>query len=434
MKRFLQNKIADKRVVILGYGREGASTYKLLRNYFPAMHLTIADKNETIREVFKQTTEPVTLVTGDDYLQQLMDFDVIIKSPGISLKDYPQVYTSNKITSQTDLFLQCYFAQTIGVTGTKGKSTTTSLIYHILKTAGRKAILCGNIGVPFFDIIPDITPETTIVAELSSHQLEFIERAPAIAVLLNLFQEHLDHYNSLADYHLAKVNIFKKQVTDHFIYHADDAMIVHYLTENPIKSIAHQFSLKPLFAKPIETNLKGEHNLLNIHAAAIAAMLRGVSADDCLHAISSFTALPHRMEYVGEYKGIHFYNDSIATIPEAAIQSVTALKVVDTLILGGFDRGIDYSPLVDFVTQSELKNLIFLGAAGMRICDAIVAKNIFLGKVIHVSTIAEAVRKAYELTRVGRICLLSPAAASYDQFKNFEERGDVYKKEIRSIG
>lgn len=428
MKDLLLNKLSGKRVLILGYGREGASTRKLLRAYFPEMPLSIADKNEQLKQDFVLSQDKhLTLITGENYLASAMQYDVIIKSPGISLKDNTALYTSGKISSQTDLFIQQYHAQMIGVTGTKGKSTASSLIHHILKSTGKTSVLCGNIGIPLFDIVPAITPETIVVAELSSHQLEFLTTAPDVSVLLNLFQEHLDHYNSLQDYHQAKLNIGIKQVRGSFIYHKDDEKIASFLATNKIQANGIPFDATPVFREKILTSLKGEHNELNIKASALAAMQFGVSESDCLAAIATFKALPHRMEYIGAYKEIHFYNDSISTIPEATIQSVTALKDVDTLILGGFDRGIDYTPLVDFIGRSSLKQLIYIGEAGKRIRAGVDAANLYKGKQDSVEAIAQAVDIAFKQTAAGRICLLSPAAASYDQFKNFEERGETYR-------
>ncbi|MDR1951191.1 MAG: hypothetical protein LBP96_03060, partial [Bacteroidales bacterium] len=219
-------------ILILGFGREGKSTYKHLRKSNPTGLLTIADQNPDIAndDIFRECTDVACnapmFKLGNDYLQNLDEYDVIIKSPGISLKDFPDLMTDERITSQTDLFLQEFHKQIIGITGTKGKSTTASLIYHILKKQSDNVILVGNIGVPPFDLYEKIDENTKIVYELSSHQLQHIQVSPHIAVLLNIYQEHLDHYNTYEEYQQSKWNITRCQnEDDFFVFNADDELL-----------------------------------------------------------------------------------------------------------------------------------------------------------------------------------------------------------------
>ena len=454
MKDFLARLLRDKKILILGFGREGQSTYKLIRGYFPEQVLTIADQRNDIPGLLSKEDRFLSFQLGEEYMNQLMSFDLIIKTPGISLKDKPEVALSGKITSQTDLFLQVYSQQVIGVTGTKGKSTTSSLIYHILQAAGHDALFVGNIGLPPFEIIHTLRYSTRIVFELSSHQLEFISRAPHISILLNLFQEHLDHYTSLQSYHLAKWNIASvQQPEDFFIYNAENKDILVLLQQMKPSSQLLPYSLNPskvqgifpeegeivlrmrgistrLFQSDIPRPIPGDHNLMNVMAAAAACHLAGISAQAIAEGISSFKGLPHRIEFVGIYDDVSYYNDSIATIPEATIEAIRTLRDVDTLILGGFDRGIDYSVLVDFIINSAISNIIFIGEAGRRILSAMQQAN--CAKIMLLATdYEEVVSFARQHTAKGKICLLSPAAASYDMFRNFEERGDVYKKIVK---
>jgi UDP-N-acetylmuramoylalanine--D-glutamate ligase len=344
-----------------------------------------------------------------------------------------------------------FSSQVIGITGTKGKSTTSSLIRHIALKHTDNTILVGNIGIPPFDLVEKINPETIIVCELSSHQLQYITVAPHISILLNLYEEHLDHYNSYLEYQLSKFNIALCQsASDHFIYNQDDERIEDLLNTYPIPGIKHPFSqLQPvsngawldemmlhlsleehsdfyLLSSP--RKLIGTHNLLNIAAATLACKLSGISDQTILNGIEDFKGLEHRIEYVGCYHGINYYNDSISTIPQAAIAAVESLKNVDTLILGGFDRGIDYSVLIDYLKNAPLRNVIFVGAAGARIHQLLTEAGIDNKFFFITNDYREVVSKAREITKPGSICLLSPAAASYDQFKNFEERGNYFKE------
>ncbi|MDR0437134.1 MAG: UDP-N-acetylmuramoyl-L-alanine--D-glutamate ligase [Bacteroidales bacterium] len=456
------------KILILGFGREGKSTYKHLRKSDPTGILTIADKNPDIvnDEIFNcgrdarpcVSTDPnVVFKLGDDYLQNLDEFDVIIKSPGISLKNFPELMNDERITSQTDLFLQEFHNQIIGVTGTKGKSTTTALIYHILKKQSDNVILVGNIGIPPFDLYEKIDESTKIVAELSSHQLQHVQVSPHVAVLLNIYQEHLDHYNTYEEYQQSKWNITRYQNDDDFfVFDADHELLNELWNYVGITRKTYTFSA----SKPqkqgcyIQNNwvyfngekfydcsepryLKGEHNLLNIMAAINVCKICGVNDDIIRSGIADFKGLPHRLEYVGTYHGITFYNDSISTIPEATIAAVKSLKNVQTLILGGFDRGIEYSPLVDFLIQNPIKNIIFIGEAGQRISNLLINKildnpqlqsnslNFFDAK-----NYDEVVNLAFKITEKNHVCLLSPAASSYDMFTNFEHRGDCFKDRI----
>lgn len=454
MKEFLTRLFRDKKILILGFGREGQSTYKLIREYFPEKMLTIADQRSEIQELLSNGDRFLSFQSGEDYMNNLINFDLIVKTPGISLQNLPEVAMSGKVTSQTDLFLQVFSRQVIGVTGTKGKSTTASLIYHILHAAGREVVFVGNIGMPPFEVVDTLSESTKIVFELSSHQLEFITKAPHISILLNLFQEHLDHYTSLQAYHLAKWNIaIAQQPDDYFIYNSENRDIMSLLEHKKPLSHLFPYSLNSfaeqgisinggevvfrigdissvLFRSDIPRAIPGDHNLMNAMAAAAACHLSGVSAKAIAGGISSFKGLPHRIEFVGVFDGISYYNDSIATIPEATIEAVRTLHEVGTLILGGFDRGIDYGVLVDFLAGSDVSTIIFIGEAGRRIYLALQKAN-SEKKLLLADDYTEVVNLARRNTAKGKICLLSPAAASYDMFRNFEERGEVYKKIVK---
>ena len=440
MVDFLRKRLEGKKVLLLGFGQEGQSSFQVIRRALPEQEICIADRNSSIREMqVVQDDHHLDFQCGDDYLYGLDNFDVIIKSPGVSLKGIIAPFDRSIITSQTDLFLQAYAPQVIGVTGTKGKSTTCSLIAHILKTAGKDTILLGNIGTPAFHFLDHIREETHIVDELSSYQLEYIHRAPHLAVLLNFYEEHLDAYDSFRDYQLAKLNIARFQVAqDVFVYNADDKFICEHLESINLKQKCVPFSLKSSFTRMESQNkhnryLKGEHNWQNIQAAIIVSKLLDIDEETISDGVASFKGLAHRMEYVGFFHGIQWYNDSIATIPEACTAAIRSLPDVDTLILGGFDRGIGYDDLALFLINSGVKNLILMGDAGRRIGTEI-EKTIKAGKkLFYINRFDDFLPIALEHTRPGATCLLSPAAASYDEFRSFEERGFRFRDLVEEV-
>jgi UDP-N-acetylmuramoyl-L-alanine---L-glutamate ligase len=457
MTDLITTKLTGKKVLVLGFGREGQSTFKTIRKDLPILPVVISDADESVRSnPLLAEDRFVAFKTGDKYLDDLNEFDVIIKSPGIALHRLSYQVDPGKITSQTDLFLQRYSGQVIGVTGTKGKSTTATLISHILKLASKDAVLLGNIGRPAFDVLDELNETTVIVDELSSHQLEYLTKAPHISVLLNIYQEHLDAYRTYRDYQFAKMNITKCQDEgDFFIYNADDPIIGEHIAHLNLERSFRKFSFKKMvdngcFIKDdriiyreegkeeevydlrLKRKLKGDHNVMNIMAAIIACKLSGIPDEMLAEGISSFRGLEHRIEFVANLRGIGFYNDSIATIPEASIEAVKTLQNVDTIILGGFDRGIDYSGIARFLCMSGVRNFIFTGDAGKRMRDELVKIASTNQQLITINKFDEFLEPALKYTWPGHVCLLSPAAASYDEFLNFEMRGKRFKEIIHA--
>lgn len=454
MKNYLRSYLANKKVLILGYGREGRSTLNYILANIPEADITVADKNES---AFKNDqliqVNGIEILSETAYPHDLTGFDIVIKSPGVSLYTSNITFNPGSITSQTDLFLAVYGKQTIGITGTKGKSTTSSLIYHILKSGKQPVLFGGNIGIPVFDLIDEIKPETKIVVELSSHQLEYTTHSPHIGILLNLYQEHLDHYKSYLDYQKAKYNIALYQIPgDYFIYSAEDHLIESLTGNYPVKGIklpyckgtcpntgigiqGNDHILKyddhtiRLLTSEFTTQLTGKHNRSNAVMAAAAAAVSGLQPEVIQQAINTFKPLEHRLEYIGEIHSIKYYNDSISTIPEATIAAVESLKPVDTLILGGFDRGIDYTILNNFLQKGLVKKVITTGPAGLHIFNMLSEQD-SPEELYYFDKFDDAVRKAIEITPEAGTCLLSPAASSYNEFLNFEERGKRFREII----
>lgn len=445
MYKLILDKLKDKSIAILGYGREGKSTYNFLRKHFPEKELTIIDQNEIdIDDMYTVT------VSGSDYLSNLEIFDVIIKTPGISLKDIDTTNLKDKITSQLELLLEVNKNNIIGITGTKGKSTTSSLTYEVIKAQKEDVYLLGNIGVPVLDNIEDYKEDTTLVIEMSSHQLEYIKESPHIAVILNLYQDHLDHSGTLEHYHNNKMNIFKHQSKeDYLIYSSDNEYLnnkmsefdykatkynVRFDNENPLGNDVRivdkdVFINNELVYTDTERKLLGNHNLKNIMFVLTIAKILNLDLDKAKETIKKFNGLKYRMEYIGKYHNINYYNDTIATIPDATINAVKAIKNIDTLIFGGMDRKIDYSEFIEFLRNSEISNLICMPTTGTNIGKLLedTSKNI-----LYTSTLEEAYEFSKKYTAEGMSCLLSPAAASYEFFKNFEEKGAKFESIVRN--
>ncbi|TSC63336.1 MAG: hypothetical protein G01um101493_446 [Microgenomates group bacterium Gr01-1014_93] len=369
-----QSKIT---ILILGIGREGKSALEFLKKNLPDLEIGTADQK-----------------ISKNYLDKLEDCDVIIKSPGIPyLPEVKKAKENGKIiSSSTQIFFDLCKGKIIGVTGTKGKSTTASLIFEVLKAAGFNVFLVGNIGQPALELLGKISENSWVVYELSSFQLTDLSRSPHIAVITNIYPEHLDWHDNFEDYKKAKENIFKYQTKDDFLIKDKDG----------------------------------------VSAAKAVAQIFKIPEEIIEKAIKNFKPLPHRLEYIGEFKGIKFYNDSLSTIPQATIYALDKLgDDIQTLIAGGFDRGIDYEVLGPAIAKSGIKSLILFPETGEKIWQA-VEKAGGQQEKFNVNSMEEAVKLAFEKTSKGKICLLSPAAASFNMFKDYADRGDQFKKFVLS--
>lgn len=420
MKRLLIDEFKDKKVLIWGMGREGKSTYQVIRSLLPMQELYICDQNyhdDSLQHVIYVDQETLCF---DDY-------DLIMKAPGIVCE-----YNDN-ISGQTNLFVKYFKKQIIGITGTKGKSTTSSLIYHLLSKQYDNVYLVGNIGKPCFDILDDMNEDSIIVFELGCHQLEFIKDSCHIAILLNIYEEHLDHYHTFERYYDTKINAIRYQSEDDIALINSD---INYKSKGRIYLLnediyAHNnvlhFNDKQLVVE--NTKLIGEHNYYNMAIAYAIASMYNVSDENIIEGFASFKTLPHRLEAFLKVDKVTYVDDAIATINEACIQGITSLKDVSTVLIGGLDRGIDYTDLETFLKNSDVENVILMYDTGKRIYEELDGQS-NPSKYHLVNDLKEATLLAIELTKEG-ICLLSPAAASYDHFKNFEQKGETFKSYVR---
>ncbi len=437
------NKLKGKNLAILGMGREGKSTYQFIRTYLKEQTLTILDKNPVVDDVLTKD-DHLSLITGAAYLDSLEDYDLIIKTPGISLKDRSISSIKDKITSQMELFLEVNRKNVIGITGTKGKSTTSSLIYEMIKDQNKNCILAGNIGIPIFDVLKDCDSETLFVLEMSSHQLEYLKVSPHIGLILNLFEDHLDHAGSVEHYHTIKLNMFKFQTEEDFrIYSSSNETLALKVAQNRYLSQAYSIDLvhstgtvyrkekaiyfrdKKIYDTTLKRNLLGYHNLENIVFALTVIELLHLDLERAIRVANQFTTLAYRLESLGTFDDVTYYMSMLSTIPEATINDIEALENVNTLIFGGMDRGISYDQLIDYLKKSSIEHFICMPTTGHKIATYLPKEKVFL-----VETLKEAVEVAKKVTKKNTLCLLSPAASSYEQFKNYEEKGDRFREYV----
>lgn len=398
-------KFDNKRILIWGYGREGKSTEQFLKDCCKVSSIDIFEgKREDIDE--------------DKY-------DYIIKSPGIVMEE-----DNPKYTSQTDIFLEKFRGQVIGITGTKGKSTTSAMMAHVLSDClDRKVILLGNIGEPCLNSFAEMDEDTIVVFEMSCHQLAHAHVSPHIAVMLNLYEEHLDYYKTLDKYYAAKQNIAGFQEEGDRFYVGDQVLTVSDIPHNEGVNIS---VINRADTPEYELKVLGEHNRYNAYVVStIARECFGVSEEAARESLKTFDGLAHRLQFIGNFDGVDYYDDSISTIPGATISALESVKNAYSVIVGGMDRGIDYSLLIDYVKEHPEYCYIFAYESGKRIYDSLKETGISMEGCNYVSDLEAAVKLAKEVTPNGKACILSPAAASYGYFKNFEHRGEVFTELVK---
>lgn len=391
--------------LILGYGREGKASEQYLAQRYPSLTLGIADAQD-----------------GADYLAKQGECDIVIKTPVIPAREVTRSYTT-----ATNFFLaDVPRERIIGITGSKGKSTTATLIHSLLEAGGMRARLLGNIGIPALGSIMEkpLGDDEWVVMELSSYQLEDSDTSPHIAVVTSLFPDHLDYHGGKEAYFEAKHSITKFQDSqDHFWYQKGFARLEEWGDATLARARTPE-DLPFTFDNP---HLLGSHNRGNVALARMVARQLGVDDSIIERVVKGYEGLPHRLQLVGTFKGITFYDDSISVAPDSTLAALEAIPNTHTLILGGSDRGLDFSMLEPALRKSGVKTLILFPETGARMLSS---EEGFT--VLHTSDMEEGVAFAYEHTPEGSACVLSPASPSYLQFKNFEERGDTFADAVRA--
>jgi UDP-N-acetylmuramoylalanine--D-glutamate ligase len=407
------NQLKNKKILILGAGLEGRATEKVLKKLFPNQNIDLTDKK-----------------IDKNYLKKMDQYEIVIKSPGI-----PPYLINRSYTTPTNLFFANVKNKIIGVTGTKGKSTTASLIYQILQKAKIKSRLLGNIGKPAIEIFLDkIDPKEIFVVELSSYQLVDINYSPWITVITSIFPEHLDYHQTLENYLQAKKRIIAfSDKNSYLIYHPKYRIIDQWGKE--FKGIV----IKPPDKLPFTINnqkLVGQHNLDNIKLAYAVAKILKIDDATINEAIKTFSPLSHRLEFIGRFKEIDFYDDAISTTPQSTIAAIEALQNIGSIFLGGLDRGYHFGDLVKKIIEKKIPVLIFFPDSGEKIHQMLLEKKPknYHPKILITSSMEEAVKFVFKYTPNGTISLLSTASPSYSLWKNFEEKGNQFKQYVLKYG
>ncbi len=433
------NKLQNKRIAVLGLGIENYALVKFLLKHKVRCQITIFDSRKDVKAKMQNTglrVKPAMTVArihwrlGKISIRDFKMFDVLFRSPG-----WPITPLIRGVNSPIRLFFDlCPSKNIIGVTGTKGKGTTASLIYEILKAAGKRVWLGGNIGIAPFEFIDKIKNNDWVILELSSFQLEDMKTSPHIAVMTNLTSEHLapadpnnpNFHKSLNDYFKAKWNIAKWQKKDD--YAVINSKLVTRNSKLKIKS------KKLFFGKSnLQTKLIGEHNKENIAAAVSVAKIIGVKPAIIKKAVANFKGLEHRLEFVKNVKGVKYYNDSFATTPESTIIALKSFTAPLVLIAGGAEKKSDFKILVEEIKE-RVKFVILLGGqATPRLKKNLINAGYSESKMKSALSMVRAINQARRLANAGEIVLLSPACASFGMFKNYKERGQLFKDAISNL-
>lgn len=409
----IESHIKDKKILLLGFGREGQSTFRFLKSHGVSEdQIGIADKNEIPSLDFSGHRH-----FGSDYLDSAYEYDLVFRSPGIPLTDSYAARLGEKLTSQVDCFLRYAPGIHIGITGTKGKSSTSSLLYSLLSQSNKPCQLIGNIGIPVFEGFDSATKDTISVLELSSHQLQFLNVSPRISVILNLHPDHLDHYGTPARYFEAKSRIFTSQTENDLLIHGTEypeltgrIASAHHARRIPIEGPAR-------FTAPLP--------LENIIAATLAAETVGLKEDQIRKGFEQFKTLPNRLERIELSGDRVFFNDSAASVPESTISAFKRLNKVDFLICGGMDRGSTYERFIEVIQQYRPTLVVGLPDTGEQIVSSLSCSSI---NAVYASDLDQAVHLVLEQMAPGTSCLFSPGAPSYHRYRNFEERGEHLRK------
>ncbi len=450
--------LKGKKVAILGFGIEGNDVLKYLVG--SGAKITILDKKPAEElDISEVKSHKVDFTCGAKYLNNLSAFDVVFRSPGV-YRFLPEIVDAERkgvvISSATKLFFENCPAKIIGVTGTKGKGTTASLIYQILKNANKDVYLAGNIGNPFLELLHRLKKSSFVVMELSSFQLIDLDISPHIAVVLNITSDHLDWHKDNEEYVGAKKNIVRHQKSTDFAVVNFDYELPKGFARNS-KGYIYFFSREKrvdpgcfvesgeIIFKEDEDSvsygsrynllLRGDHNLENITAAITACKAIGVEDDVIKATIFNFQGLGHRLELVGSCGGVSFYNDSFATGPQPTIAAIRSFSEPLTVILGGSEKFLDYNELGKEISKSDnIKTVILIGQVAQKIEKAL-KENAYDGQFISLNntTMERIVSEAFKNTPKGGVVLLSPAAASFDMFKNYKERGNKFKEAVVAL-
>jgi UDP-N-acetylmuramoylalanine--D-glutamate ligase len=451
-------ELNNKRVLVVGLGKSGVASALFLKAH--GAQVTVSDTksgDELRNEIPVLLDHGITVETGGHGDRTFRGQDLIVVSPGVPVEAPPLVQAralGEAVIGEVELAAQFLPGAIVAITGSNGKTTTTTLTGEILTAAGLPTLVGGNIGTPAISLAERATAETAIVLEISSFQLETIQTfRPKVAVVLNVTPDHLDRHRTFEVYVNAKARIFEnQQASDFAVLNADDPTCVAMgsRTRAPVFWFSRQSEVEQgawvsdgnivfrdgrseaktsqvEIMQVSEIPLKGAHNLENVLAAVCAGVLMGCAPDKIRQAVCNFKAVEHRLEFVATIRGVDYYNDSKATNVDATIKALESFPANIHLILGGKDKGSDYTVLNDLLRQ-RVKRVYTIGTAAAKIESQIKGPEI-----VQAETLENAIRKANAAAESGDVVLLAPACASFDQFKHYEHRGQVFKQIVRGL-
>jgi UDP-N-acetylmuramoylalanine--D-glutamate ligase len=468
----------NKRVLVVGLGKSGVASALFLKQHGARVSVSDTKSGDELRnEIPVLLDHGITVETGGHGERTFRGQDLIVVSPGVPV-DAPLLVQARSlgepVIGEIELAAQFLPGPIVAITGSNGKTTTTTLAGEILTAGGLPTLVGGNIGTPAISLAERATPETVIVLEVSSFQLETIQTfRPKIAVVLNVTPDHLDRHRTFDAYVDAKARIFENQQADDFaVLNADDptcvamaartkaqvfwfsrqkevrqgawvrdgAIVFRVAQDREVRNegkSAPSFALDSVFVGPGERQtmlaseipLKGAHNLENVLAAICIGALMGRAPEKIRSAVTNFKAVEHRLEFVATVRGVDYYNDSKATNVDATIKALESFPSGIHLILGGKDKGSDYSVLNPLLKQ-RVKRVYTIGAAASKIESQIIFPK---SEIVHAETLENAIRKAHAVAHPGEVVLLAPACASFDQFRSYEHRGQVFKEIVKGL-
>lgn len=449
-----KEKMRGSNITVLGIGISNLPLIKYLTELGAKVNARDKRTRDDMGEVCNELEEiGVTLTLGDDYLKDLTG-DIIFKTPGMRY-DIPELCAArdkgSKVTSEMEVFFEICPSHIIGITGSDGKTTTTTIIYKLLTEAGYKTWLGGNIGRPLLSDVEKMESDDWVVVELSSFQLHTMKKSPEIAVITNISPNHLDVHKSYEEYIEAKTNIIQYQNSDNIaVINADNEAAVNaasaakgkvmYFSRNSLADVCLENGVIKCAGEPVldieDIKIPGMHNVEN-YMTAIAAV-NGLVSNDIIRKIAKeFGGVEHRIEFVRELDGVKYYNSSIDSSPNRTINTLRVFPEKVIMIGGGKDKGIPYDEIGTILTE-KVKVLILIGATADKIETALKNETEKTGRgrdieVIHVKTYDEAVNTARGKAKKGDTVVLSPASTSFDMFRNFEERGNLFKKLVNEL-
>ena len=435
------------KIGILGFGVEGRAMLDYLHKN-GHKNLTICDQNV---DLDIDPTQGVSVKLGPKYLENLERLDIVFRTPGIPFLE-PQIQSAKaqgvEVSSMTKFFIEQCPCPIIGVTGTKGKGTTCSLIYEMLKKGGKNVYLGGNIGNPPVEFLDELKNDDVVVLELSSFQLQDLEKSPRYGVILNTTSDHLDYHVDRNEYMHAKENLLAHQHKDSLaVLNKDYEYCKFYeqLVRGELKWVSVKggniYCGDERIADVSEMKLVGSHNLENILPAVLIAYELGVKKSVIHEVIKTFKNLPYRLQEVRELGGVRYFNDSYSTTPETSMAAVDSFDEPTILIAGGYDKGLSYNEwAIKILTKPNLHTVILIGDTAQKMEDALVRAEDRLGeaegsptRILRRNNMEEAVVDAYADSEKGGVVVLSPAAASFDMYKNYKERGNDFMAQVRKL-